>query len=127
MDPNFCETNFFLNGNKQKIENPSIILNFVNENKTNKFVVWHEDSDYQITIGDSYKNDITLVDSFPDHCTIQFSHENQVWFVSDSNNIEKKDCYRTFIQTTEKGVRLKEGMKFFINEHVFLVEEYFKE
>lgn len=128
VDPNLCEKDFFLKDEKSKQaeENPSIVLNFINENKENKFVVWHDNADFQVTIGNSFKNDITLPHACIDQCLIHYDHYDRVWTVSDATS-ESKNQYRTFILSQNKGIRMKQGMKFWVNGHVFKVEENYKD
>lgn len=128
VDPNLCEKDFFTQDEKsnQTEENPSITLNFINENKENKFVVWHDKADFQVTIGNSFKNDITLPHACMDQCVIHYDHYDRIWTVSDHNS-ESKNQYRTFILSQNKGIRMKQGMKFWVNGHVFKVEENYKD
>lgn len=121
IEPN-CGNKLEMN-NPNKKRNPLIILQFLNENKEYKFEVFHETSDFQITIGNSFKNDITLSKTDPDHCIIQYNHQDNIWFIVDGFSSQRTNKYRTFLFPFDKGVKLVDKMKLWLNGHIFEIEE----
>ena len=122
IDPNYGKNKINFNEEKED-KTPFIIFLISNENKEKKFIVWNPASDFEITIGNSYENDVTIAKTDPNHCSIKYSYKDKTWFILDGTKNERSsNRYRTFLSSIGKGIKLRLGMKIWVGGHVFEVE-----